>query len=74
MFGFFFICEHTASHFSQLNVREAPTIRMYLFSIGMGTISGHGLPRTSSVIKHFDTCGHALVENESWYRDCGTIC
>ena len=74
MFGFSFICEHTASHLSQLNVIVPPTIMMYAFPIGIGTISGHGWPGTVHDIKHVDTRDHVPFEHFSWYRDGGVIC
>ena len=73
MFGFFANWAHSASHFSQLKVIDPPTIMMYAFPIGIGTISGHGWSGTVSDVKHVDTCGHAPVENESCCRDCGVI-
>ena len=59
--GFSFICAQTASHLSQLNLIDPPMIRINLVPIVIGTISGHGLPCTSSDFKHGDTCCHATL-------------
>ena len=68
--GFSFICAQTASHLSKLNAIDPPMIRINLVPIGIGTISGHGLPGTSSEFKHSDTCCHASPEKVS-FCSCG---
>lgn len=74
MFGLFVICEHTASHFSQLNVFVPPIRTARFFPRSIGITSGYGLRGSVSDIKHADTYDHELFEHVSWYRDGGAIC